>query len=186
MSVIHGQNAHIMEPEQSPTLAETRLPARTLDYLFAVTRLSLGWVFLWPFLDKMFGLGHETPAAKAWINGGSPTKGFLSGAVGPFGGFYQSFAGATWANWGFMLGLICIAVALLLGVGMRIACIGGAVLTVLMWSASLPPSDDVFMDNHIVYALVLLILAVVGAGNTLGLGRWWTHTSIVRRFGWLA
>lgn len=102
----------------------------------------------------MFGLGHETPAAKAWINGGSPTKGFLSGAVGPFGGFYQSFAGATWANWGFMLGLICIAVALLLGVGMRIACVGGAVLTVLMWSASLPPSDDVFMDNHIVYALV--------------------------------
>ena len=55
---------------EQTTLAAMRLPARTLDYLFAVTRLSLGWVFLWPFLDKMFGLGHETPAAKAWINGG--------------------------------------------------------------------------------------------------------------------
>ena len=101
MSVIHPQDPQTAAPEQSTGVAAMRLPARTLDYLFAVTRLSLGWVFLWPFLDKMFGLGHETPAAKAWINGGSPTKGFLSGAVGPFGGFYQSFAGATWANWGF-------------------------------------------------------------------------------------
>ena len=84
-----------------------------------------------------------------------------------------------------MLGLICIAVALLLGVGMRIAAVSGAVLLVLMWSASFPPSDDLFMDNHIVYAIVLLGLAVVGAGSTPGLGRWWTNTSLVRRHSWL-
>jgi thiosulfate dehydrogenase (quinone) large subunit len=41
------------------------------------------------------------------------------------------------------------------------------------------------MDEHLIYALVLLGLAVVGAGNTLGLGEWWTHTSIVRRHPWL-
>jgi thiosulfate dehydrogenase (quinone) large subunit len=41
------------------------------------------------------------------------------------------------------------------------------------------------MDNHIVYALVLLGIAVVGAGNTLGLGGWWTGTSLVRRFPFL-
>ena len=35
-------------------------------------------------------------------------------------------------------------------------------------------------------AIVLLGLAVVGAGNTLGFGRWWTQTSLVRRFPWLA
>ena len=46
-------------------------------YLFAGIRLALGWVFLWAFLDKLFGLGHATPAKRAWINGGSPTKGFL-------------------------------------------------------------------------------------------------------------
>jgi len=32
---------------------------------------------------------------------------------------------------------------------------------------------------------VLLGLALVGAGNTLGLGRWWTQTTLVRRFPWL-
>ncbi|GAC1632784.1 MAG: hypothetical protein NVS4B9_25150 [Ktedonobacteraceae bacterium] len=42
------------------------------------------------------------------------------------------------------------------------------------------------MDNRIIYALVLPDLAVVGAGNTLGLGRWWTQTSLVRRFPRLA
>lgn len=34
------------------------------------------------------------------------------------------------------------------------------------------------MDNHIIYALVLLSFALVGVGNTLGLGRWWTQTSL--------
>jgi thiosulfate dehydrogenase [quinone] large subunit len=166
--------------------AVTDRPSRTASYLLALIRLSLGWVFLWPFLDKMFGLGHETTSAKAWIHGGSPTKGFLSGAEGPFAGFYHSFAGAQWANWGFMIGLICIAVALLSGVAMRVACAGGAVLVVLMWSAALPPANDLFMDDHLIYALVLVTLAVMAAGNTLGLGRWWTGTALVGRFPWLA
>jgi thiosulfate dehydrogenase [quinone] large subunit len=108
-------------------------------YVWALTRLCLSWTFLWPFLDKTFGLGHETTAAHAWIHGGSPSFGFLSGAVGPFAGIYQSIAGAGWVNWMFMIGLLGIAVALLLGIGMRIAAISGAVLLVRMWSASLPP-----------------------------------------------
>jgi thiosulfate dehydrogenase [quinone] large subunit len=161
------------------------LPSGTARYLWALTRVCLGWISLWPFLDKTFGLHHQTTSAKAWIHGGSPTAGFLSGAVGPLAGFYHSFAGAGWADWGFMLGLICIAVALLSGVGMRVAAISGSVLLVLMWSASFPPQDDLFLDNHIIYALVLLGLAVVGAGSTLGLGRWWTNTSLVRRHPWL-
>jgi len=84
-----------------------------------------------------------------------------------------------------MIGLLGIAAALLLGIGVRVAAVTGAVMVILMWSASLPPQDDVFMDNHIIYALVLLGLALVGAGNTLGLGRWWTQTTLVRRFPWL-
>jgi thiosulfate dehydrogenase [quinone] large subunit len=41
------------------------------------------------------------------------------------------------------------------------------------------------MDDHIIYALVLIGLALVGAGNTLGLGRWWAQTALVERFSWL-
>jgi thiosulfate dehydrogenase [quinone] large subunit len=47
------------------------------------------------FLDTTFGLGYATPAARAWINGGSPTKGFLSNvAVGPFESTFHAWAGA--------------------------------------------------------------------------------------------
>jgi thiosulfate dehydrogenase (quinone) large subunit len=155
-------------------------------YLWAITRLCMGWVFLWPFLDKMFGLGHETPTAKAWINGGNPTKGFLAGAVGPFAGIYHDIAGAGLVNVLFMGGLIAIAVALILGIAMWPACIAGATMVVLMWSASLPPQDDVFMDNHIIYALLLIGLAAVGAGKKFGLGGRWAETGLVQRHGWLA
>src|SRR4051794_41579561 len=101
--------------------AETTVQLAT-RYVLAGLRLALGWIFLWAFLDKLFGLGHETPSAGAWINGGSPTKGFLGKAVsGPFESFYHGFAGAAWADWLFMLALAGIGIALILGVGMRIA-----------------------------------------------------------------
>ena len=157
---------------------------RAAGYLWAVTRLCLGWTFLWPFLDKTFGLGHETPSAGAWIDGGNPTKGFLSGSAGPFSGFYQDIAGAGIVNWLFMVGLLVIGTGLLLGIFMRFACVAGAVMLLLMWSASLPPANNLFMDEHIIYALVLGGLALVGAGNTLGLGAWWARTEVAKRFSW--
>jgi thiosulfate dehydrogenase (quinone) large subunit len=159
--------------------------ATAVRYLWAVVRLGMAWTFLWPFLDKLIGLGHQTTSAQAWINGGNPTKGFLSGSVGAFSGFYQGIAGAGIVNWLFMIGLLALAISLSFGIAMRFAAAAGAVMLVLMWSASLPPSDDLFLDNHIIYALLLVGLALVGAGNTLGLGRRWTQTSLVQRYRWL-
>jgi thiosulfate dehydrogenase [quinone] large subunit len=155
-------------------------------YVWALTRLSLGWVFLWAFLDKMFGLGHETASADAWISGGNPTEGFLSGAVGPFAGLYQDIAGTALVNTLFMVGLAAIGVALMLGIFMRLACAAGALMMVLMWTASLPPENNLFMDDHIIYALVLVGLALAGAGSTLGLGRRWAQANLVQRHSWLA
>jgi thiosulfate dehydrogenase (quinone) large subunit len=155
-------------------------------YLLAGIRLALGWVFLWAFLDKTFGLGHETPAAKSWLNGGSPTKGFLgSAATGPFADLYHSIAGATLTDVLFMAGLLAVGTALILGVAMRLAAAAGALLTVMMWTAVLPPANNPFMDDHLIYAAVLVVLALLGAGNTLGLGRRWAALPLVRRTPWL-
>jgi thiosulfate dehydrogenase [quinone] large subunit len=155
-------------------------------YVFAGARLALGWVFLWAFLDKLFGLGHETPSARAWIHGGSPTKGFLANSpTGPFKDFYTSFAGATWADYLFMIGLAGIGVALIAGIGMRIAAVTGTALLVMMWSAVLPPENNVFVDDHLIYALVLVGLALTGAGNTVGLGRMWSNLNLVKQNPWL-
>ncbi len=165
------------------TVSVTRENA--LRYVWAATRLGLGWIFLWAFLDKTFGLGHETASADSWIHGGSPTEGFLSGSVGPFSSIYHSIAGAGLVDGLFMVGLAVIGVLLLLGIGMRFACGAGALMVVLMWSAALPPENNLFLDDHIIYALVLVGLVLAGAGNTLGLGRWWTKTGLVQRFPWL-
>ncbi len=80
-----------------------------VPYVWAITRISLGWIFLWAFVDKAFGLGRATPAENAWVDGGSPTNGFLSNApTGPFENIYKDLAGATWADWLFMIGLLLI------------------------------------------------------------------------------
>jgi len=155
-------------------------------YTLAGLRLSLGWVFLWAFIDKLFGLGFATPEKNAWINGGSPTKGFLGNAVtGPFEDFYQSFAGATWADWLFMTGLLAIGTALILGIGIRIAATTGSILLIAMWTAVLPPENNPFMDDHLIYAGVLALLAITAAGDTLGLGKTWAKLPLVQRLPWL-
>ena len=85
----------------------------------------------------------------------------------------------------FMTALLGIGVALILGIGMRIAAAAGALLTILMWTAVLPPETNPFMDDHLVYAAVLILLALLGAGTTWGLGRRWAATALVRRNTWL-
>ena len=165
---------------------DTRVPTAA-RYLLAGIRLALGWIFLWAFLDKTFGLGYATPSAKSWLNGGSPTQGFLgSAATGPFTDFYHSIAGSPVADVLFMAALLAIGGALILGITMRLAALGGALLTVLMWTAVLPPETNPFMDDHLVYAAVLVLLALLGAGRTLGLGRRWEETPLVQRVPWLA
>ena len=155
----------------------------------ALLRVALGFIFLWAFLDKFFGLGYATPSEKAWIHGGSPTNGFLSNvAVGPFESFFHSIAGTWWANTLFMLGLFAIGTALILGVAMRITMFAGPLLLVLMWSAEWPmaqftsagkptSSANPFLDDHLIYALVIIVLALIGAGRVYGLGNWWARVT---------
>ena len=162
-------------------------------YAWVVARLSIGFEFLWAFLDKLLALGYATgkdpktgvidrfgPAA--WIQDGSPTKGFLINVKGPFKGLFKPMAGATWANWLFMIGLLAIGVALMLGIGMRIAAGSGALLLVFMWMALLPLSNNPFMDDHLIYAVVLVGLAAVHAGDIFGFGRSWARSDIVQRY----
>jgi thiosulfate dehydrogenase [quinone] large subunit len=84
-----------------------------------------------------------------------------------------------------MLGLLGIGVALMAGVAMRIAAGSGALLLVLMWTAVLPPENNLFMDDHLVYAMILVLLAAIGAGRTLGLGNTWEQLPMVRDNDWL-
>ncbi|WP_083649762.1 DoxX family membrane protein [Amycolatopsis sp. CB00013] len=163
----------------------------------AVLRVATGLLFLWAFVDKTFGLGYATASGNAWINGGSPTKGFLSRVdVGPFAETLRSWGGTWWADWLFMAGLLGIGLAVTLGIGMRISAITGTVMMLLMWIAEWPldrtngageptMSTNPLIEYHVIYALVLIVLAATAAGNTWGLGERWTRLSFVDRNPWL-
>ncbi len=153
------------------------------EQVWALLRFGMGWIFLWAFLDKLFGLGFSTTPDKAWLAGGSPTFGFLNSATyGPFAAFYHSLAGNVAVDWLFMLGLLGMGTALILGIGVRIAGYAGALLTILMWSSLLPPKNNPFLDEHIIYALVLLGLATVRAGQWFGFGKWWAKRRLVKQY----
>jgi len=177
--------SHEVRPRTGGLTAGRTQPRKAVDYIWGLTRISLGSVFAWAFVDKLFGLGHATPSARSWLNGGSPTNGFLSHSTGPFSGMFKAMAGSTFLDWLFMLGLLGIGAALLLGIGMRFAAVAGSLLLVLMWAAALPPENHIFMDDHLIYAPVLIGLALVGAGRALGIGGWWSRTRLVTRYPWL-
>ncbi|MGW3095299.1 hypothetical protein ACWDCC_17855 [Streptomyces sp. NPDC001102] len=190
-----------------PSLRRTGTAPRTTDttaaaavtgaHVLAGLRLLTGFVFLWAFLDKTFGFGYATPSGKGWIDGGSPTKGFLSSvAAGPMESTFHDWAGAGWADWLFMLGLLGIGLALMSGVALRLAAVAGTLMMALMWMAEWPPakhlsngapsmSTNPFVDYHVIYAVVMIALAVVGAGATWGLGRLWARLPFVSRNRWL-
>lgn len=142
--------------------------------IFALLRISLGWIFLWSFIDKVFGLGFATEPGKGWLAGGSPTFGFLKFATrGPLAEFYQSLAGNVFVDWLFMLGLLGVGVALLLGIMTRMASWSGVAMMLLMYTAVLPPGHNPVVDEHVVYALLLVAFTLMPVGEWWGLGKWW-------------
>lgn len=151
----------------------TRLP-QLGGILLGVLRLAFGFYFLWAFLDKTFGLGYATPGERAWIRGGSPTTGYLSGVEGPLAGFYQGMAGNAFIDWLFMLGLLGIGVTLMSGAGARVGALCGAVMYLFMYGAAIPTTTNPFLDDHLTGALVMLVIAAIPASwSYLGLGEQW-------------
>lgn len=131
--------------------------------VFSITtlRLLMGFIFLWAFLDKTFGLGFATTADKAWIVGGSPTSGFLTHAVqGPFATFFNNLAGVTLVDWLFMLGLLFVGVTLIFNRYVKWGALAGIVMLILMYLALLFPENNPFVDDHIVYAVLLGYIAI--------------------------
>ncbi|MEX0651780.1 MAG: hypothetical protein WD186_07120 [Actinomycetota bacterium] len=174
-----------------------------LQRVFGFLRVAMGWTFLWAFVDKLFGLGFATGrdaetgaivfgSADAWVNGGSPTAGVLGFALkGPFKGFYETITGAQmgaagpmaagWVDWVFMLSMLGIGLALILGIGVRLAALGGIAWMAIFYTATaIWPDNNPILDNHIIEAGVLTGLFLANAGRYYGLGKAWQGLGFVK------
>ncbi|HLS13062.1 MAG TPA: DoxX family protein [Beutenbergiaceae bacterium] len=158
-----------------------------LRKVLAISRIVIGFTFLWAFLDKLFGLQYSTPAENAWIDGGSPAQGFIGGIDNFAGGFFAIFQN-PFGDVLFMLGLLGIGVAMIAGAGLRIAAVGGTLLMFFMWLATFPVAGEAtnpILTSHWHEALLLIIAALTLSGDTWGLGRWWANTTLVQKASWL-
>lgn len=184
-------------PVASPMRTQEDIVTRPgVRKVLAISRMVIGFTFLWAFLDKLFGLNFSTPAENAWINGGSPAQGYIGGIEGPFAGFFSIFAN-PFGDVLFMVGLAGIGIALMAGAGLRIAAVTGTLLLLFMFLADLPSatamvdgelvrgSTNPLVDSHWHEALLVIIPALTLAGDTWGLGRWWGSTDLVRKNPWL-
>lgn len=132
---------------------------KTQKIVYATLRIVMGFIFLWAFFDKTFGLGFATTADKAWINGGSPTYGFLAFATkGPFVDIFHNLAMISATDWVFMIGLLFIGLTLVFNKFVKWGALAGGLMMLLMYLALLLPENNPIIDEHLVYILVLAVL----------------------------
>ncbi|MEM9714831.1 MAG: hypothetical protein AAGA17_21600 [Actinomycetota bacterium] len=159
--------------------------------IWVALRIAMGWTFLWAFLDKFVGLGFSTCRAEdgaidvacdaAFVNGGSPTHGFLTFATeaSHTGSWFSWMASdapdqIVVTDWLFMFGLAGVGLSLTFGFLSRIGAAGGTAMLLFMYLAGYVwPASNPFWDTHLLQALVCVGLIVADAGRTFGLGPWW-------------
>lgn len=175
-----------------------------LQRVFGALRLAAGWTFLWAFLDKALALGFTTGRLEdgtidffakggAWLNGGSPTAGVVGFATegSPFKDAIQSVSGfqmtelgpqvAGWVDWVYMLSMLLIGLGLILGIGTRLAAVGGIAWMAIFYGATaIWPEHNPVVDDHVVLAIVMVGLILANAGRYYGLGKAWQRLPIVK------
>ncbi|PIR82177.1 hypothetical protein COU20_03390 [Candidatus Kaiserbacteria bacterium CG10_big_fil_rev_8_21_14_0_10_59_10] len=145
----------------------------TQQMLLFLLRVLMGWFLFYAGITKV--LNPEWSAA-----------GFLNNAK-TFPEFFQFFATPAvlpLTNFLNEWGLTLIGLALMLGVFVRLSAILGAALMVLYYFPTLDfpyPSVHTFIvDDHVIYAVLLLYLAWVRAGRVVGLEKWLSsHPKII-------
>lgn len=129
----------------------------------------------------------------AWINGASPTVGVVGFATdgSPFQSVIQSLSDyrmtelgpqvAGWVDWVFMASMLLIGLGLILGIGTRLAAVGGIAWMAIFYGATATwPDNNPFLDDHVVYAIVLVGLILANAGRNYGLGKVWQRVGFVK------
>ena len=131
-----------------------------------ITRVAMGWLFLYAGLTKVFnpnwsaagylGNAKTFPEFYNW---------FLRPEILPFTNFMNEW------------GLTLLGVSLILGVLVKYSGYPGALLMLLYYFPVLDfpkiGANSYLVDEHIIYALVLVLLSVYRAGGYWGVDGFW-------------
>ncbi|MFY9463143.1 MAG: DoxX family protein [Candidatus Sungiibacteriota bacterium] len=138
-------------------------------------RISMGWLFFWAGITKILN--------PAWS-----AVGYLHNAK-TFADFYTWLASPAMLpliNFVNAWGLTLLGVSLILGIGVRLSAFFGAALMILYYIPILDfpyPNPRAFIiDEHIIYALALILLAALRAGRIGGLENWCANLPLCAKF----
>ena len=80
-----------------------------------------------------------------------------------------------------MLSMLGIGLALMLGIGVRAAAVGGIIWMAIFYTATaIWPEHNPVIDDHVIDAAVLAGLFLANAGRYYGLGKWWQGFDFVK------
>ena len=140
----------------------------------ALLRVVLGWFFFYAGITKV-------------LNPDWTAQGYLAAAK-TFSGFYSwlaSPANIGWVNFLNEWGLTLIGVSLIFGIGVRLSSVLGVLIMILYWLPVLefPYVEHGFIvDDHLVFAAALLLLAALKAGRYYGLETWCSGLPICSKY----
>ena len=138
-------------------------------------RISLGWMFFWAGITKVL---DPTWSAEGYLKGAKTFIGFYQWLISP-----NILPIVNFVNeWGLTL----LGISLILGVGVRLSSILGVALMALYYFPILdfpyPNPHSFLVDEHIIYALVLLLFANLRAGRVWGLENWCSNLPICSKY----
>ena len=138
-------------------------------------RITMGWLYFYAGITKV--LNPEWTSA-----------GYLAGAK-TFAGFYAWLAQPgimPFIDFTNKWGLTLLGVSLILGLGVRLSSLLGALLMALYYLPILnfpyPNPNAFIVDQHIIYIAVLLFFSAVQAGRVWGLDGWCAGLPICAKF----
>ena len=141
----------------------------------AALRITMGWFYFYAGITKVLD--------PKWTSAG-----YLAGAK-TFTGFYTWLAQPgiiPYIDFMNKWGLTLLGISLILGLGVRLASLLGALLMALYYLVILdfpyPNAHAFIVDEHIIYIGVLLFFSAVQAGKVWGLYDWCAGLPICAKF----
>ncbi len=137
-------------------------------------RVSMGWLFFYAGITKVID--------PAWT-----AEGYIKGAKN-FTWFFQWLLSPELlpvVNFMNEWGLTLLGASLILGVGVRLSSVLGAILMLMYYIVlpfPYPNAHSLVVDEHIIYAVALLFLASIRAGRVWGLEDWCSNLPVCAKY----